>query len=87
MVAAEGFPPPMKDHHDRSPDLPPATRKKPRIETQIHRRRTVGACSPLEAEWDISQEGPPSRLRTPPLSPHPSESSRRPKGTAAKTRQ
>ncbi|MGQ0667930.1 MAG: hypothetical protein ACT4O4_12930 [Nitrospiraceae bacterium] len=76
----------MKDHHDRSPDILPATRKKPRIETQIHRRRTVRVRSPLEAEWDISQGEPPGRLRTPPPS-NPSDSSRRPKGAEGKTRQ
>ncbi|HXV69707.1 MAG TPA: hypothetical protein VD738_12370 [Nitrospira sp.] len=75
----------MKDHQDRNLEIPPAIRKKPRIETQIHRRRTVGVRSPLETEWDLSQGGPPGRLRTRPSS-NPSDSIRREKGTAAKIR-
>ncbi len=35
--------------------------QKERINTQIHRRRTVKAFSPLESEWEISQTGPSSR--------------------------
>jgi len=36
---------------------------KPRIETQIHRRSKAKALSALEAEWDSSQQSPPSQLR------------------------
>lgn len=36
-----------------------------RIETQIHRRRKAKALSPLEPEWDISEQAPPARLRMP----------------------
>jgi hypothetical protein len=36
---------------------------KPRIETQIHRRRKAKALSALEAEWDSSQQSPPTQLR------------------------
>jgi len=32
-------------------------RQKERIDTQIHRRRTVKALSPLESEWESSQAG------------------------------
>lgn len=35
-------------------------RQKDRINTQIHRRRTVKAFSPLESEWEISQTDPSS---------------------------
>jgi len=36
------------------------SRQKERIDTQIHRRRTVKAFSPLESEWESSQAGPSS---------------------------
>lgn len=36
---------------------------KVRIETQIHRRRSAKAAGPMEAEWDCSQEQPPTQLR------------------------
>lgn len=35
-------------------------REKERIDTQIHRRRTVKAFSPLESEWESSQASPSS---------------------------
>ena len=35
-------------------------RQKERIDTQIHRRRTVKAFSPLESEWESSQTSPSS---------------------------
>ena len=35
-------------------------RRKERIDTQIHRRRTVKAFSPLELEWESSPAGPAS---------------------------
>jgi len=35
-------------------------RQKERIDTQIHRRRKVKAFSPLESEWESSQDGPSS---------------------------
>lgn len=37
-----------------------------RIETQIHRRRTVTAIPPFEAEWDAATGERPAGLRTPP---------------------
>ena len=39
--------------------------RKPRIETQIHRRKKAKAVLPLEAEWDADSGTPPSGLRTP----------------------
>lgn len=68
---AEGFALAMKDQRDRSPGLPPVTQNKRRIDTQIHRRRTVGVHSPLEADWDILQGEPPGRLRPAPLPQDP----------------
>lgn len=58
----------MNGRHDQNPPLPLDSRKKDRIETQIHRRRKAKALSPLEPEWDISQSAPPSQLR---MSPSP----------------
>jgi hypothetical protein len=39
---------------------------KPRIETQIHRRKKAGKVPPLESEWDDEEGAPPPRLRMPP---------------------
>ena len=36
---------------------------RPRIETQIHRRKKAKAFSALESEWDQIDEGSPSHLR------------------------
>ena len=36
---------------------------RPRIETQIHRRKKAKAFSALEPEWDQVDEVPPSHLR------------------------
>jgi hypothetical protein len=36
---------------------------RPRIETQIHRRKKAKAFSALEPEWDQIDEVPPSHLR------------------------
>ena len=36
---------------------------RPRIETQIHRRKKAKAFSPLEPEWDQIDEVLPSHLR------------------------
>jgi hypothetical protein len=38
---------------------------RPRIETQIHRRKKAKAFSALEAEWDQIDEVQPSHLRMP----------------------
>jgi hypothetical protein len=38
-------------------------RRKDRIDTQIHRRRTVQALSPLQSEWESSQTGPASEAK------------------------
>jgi len=68
----------MNDYHDQTPPLSPGSRKKDRIETQIHRRRTAVASSPLKPEWDISQPGPPSQLRMSPLRKTPPASLKQP---------
>jgi hypothetical protein len=51
------------------PDQPPnhdAQRQyRPRIETQIHRRKKAKAFSALEAEWDQTDQAQPSHLRMP----------------------
>jgi hypothetical protein len=36
---------------------------RPRLETQIHRRKKAKAFSALEPEWDQVDEVPPSHLR------------------------
>ena len=38
---------------------------RPRIETQIHRRKKAKAFSALEPEWDQIDQMPPSHLRMP----------------------
>jgi hypothetical protein len=38
---------------------------RPRIETQIHRRKKAKAFSALEPEWDQIDQVPPSHLRMP----------------------
>ena len=38
---------------------------RPRIETQIHRRKKAKALSALEPEWDQIDQMPPSHLRMP----------------------
>jgi hypothetical protein len=51
-------------------DKPPAhdaqLQDRPRIETQIHRRKKAKAFSALEPEWDHIDQVPPSHLRMPP---------------------
>ncbi|MEY4704610.1 MAG: hypothetical protein RL042_806 [Nitrospirota bacterium] len=51
------------------PDLPPAhddqRQDRPRIETQIHRRKKAKALSALESEWDQIGQAPPAHLRMP----------------------
>jgi hypothetical protein len=42
----------------------PLVPKKPRINTQIHRRQKAKAVPPMEDEWDDQSETPPD-LRTP----------------------
>ncbi len=69
----------MNGPHDQPPPLSPDSRKKDRIETQIHRRRKVKASFPLEPEWDISQPSPPSQLRMSPSPKHPSGLLKHPK--------
>ena len=52
-----------------APDQPPthgAQRQvRPRIETQIHRRKKAKAFSALEREWDQIDQMSPSHLRMP----------------------
>ncbi len=38
---------------------------RPRIETQIHRRKKAKALSALELEWDQTEQESPSHLRMP----------------------
>jgi hypothetical protein len=40
-------------------------RNRPRIETQIHRRKKAKAFSALEPEWEQINQGPPAHLRMP----------------------
>ena len=51
------------------PDQPPIhgdqRQDRPRIETQIHRRKKAKAFSALESEWDHIDQVPPSHLRMP----------------------
>ena len=51
------------------PDQPPTRdaqrQDRPRIETQIHRRKKAKAFSALEPEWDQIDQMPPSHLRMP----------------------
>lgn len=35
----------------------------PRLETQIHRRKKAKALSPLQSEWEGTDQGNPSHLR------------------------
>jgi hypothetical protein len=50
-----------------APDRPPSHsaehQGRPRIETQIHRRKKSKALSALEPEWDQIDQVPPSHLR------------------------
>lgn len=39
--------------------------RRPRIETQIHRRKKAKALSALELEWDQAEQESPSHLRMP----------------------
>ena len=52
-----------------APNQPPThdaqRQDRPRIETQIHRRKKAKAFSALEPEWDQIDEVPPSHLRMP----------------------
>ena len=57
----------MSDHSSKSmKKRESGTRPKPRIETQIHRRKKVKASFPLKAEWDSASKEPPEKLRMPP---------------------
>ena len=51
------------------PDQPPTRdtqrQVRPRIETQIHRRKKARAFSALEPEWSQIDQMPPSHLRMP----------------------
>lgn len=50
-------------------ELPPTSddqrQERPRIETQIHRRKKAKAFSVLEPEWDHNDQVSPSHLRMP----------------------
>ncbi len=66
------------------PDQPPAhdapPQDRPRIETQIHRRKKAKAFSALESEWDYIEQVPPSHLRMPSgrMAPTPPNKSKSP---------
>ena len=69
------------------PDPPPThnaqRQARPRIETQIHRRKKAKAFSPLEPEWDHIGQRPPSHLRMPSdlMAPTPPKTQKVPKNT------
>jgi hypothetical protein len=66
------------------PDQPPIhgdqRQDRPRIETQIHRRKKAKAFSALEPEWDLTNQVSPSHLRMPSgrMSPTPPNKARTP---------
>jgi len=45
------------------PQKPPKLSSRPRLETQIHRRKKAKAFSPLLAEWEREDQAVPSHLR------------------------
>lgn len=45
---------------------PPETKPKPRIETQIHRRKKAKAVYPLTDEWEDSLPAPGGKFKMPP---------------------
>jgi hypothetical protein len=51
--------------HPPDTSCSPTPPRKPRIETQIHRRKKAKAVPPLKAEWDADSGNPPTGLRTP----------------------
>ncbi len=50
---------------DKSPASDAQRQGRPRIETQIHRRKKAKAFSALEPEWDQIDQLSPSHLRMP----------------------
>lgn len=50
---------------DQPPTHGPQRQNRPRIETQIHRRKKAKAFSALESEWDQLDHVLPSHLRMP----------------------
>jgi hypothetical protein len=50
---------------DKSPTRKAQGQGRPRIETQIHRRKKAKAFSALEPEWDQIDQVSPSHLRMP----------------------
>ena len=56
----------MMDLPDAPQPIPEDTSPpvKPRIQTQIHRRKKAKAVPPMEDEWDSDSSSPPN-LRTP----------------------
>ncbi len=50
---------------DKSQTHSTQRQNRPRIETQIHRRKKAKAFSALEPEWDQIDQVPPSHLRMP----------------------
>lgn len=50
---------------DKSPARDAQLQGRPRIETQIHRRKKAKAFSALEPEWDQMDQVSPAHLRMP----------------------
>jgi len=50
---------------DQPPTDSSQRKDRPRIETQIHRRKKAKPFSSLEPEWDHIDQVPPSHLRMP----------------------
>jgi hypothetical protein len=50
-------------HRGRMPQKPPERSSRPRLETQIHRRKKAKAFSPLLPEWEQKDQAVPSHLR------------------------
>lgn len=65
---------------DKSPTRIAQLQGRPRIETQIHRRKKAKAFSALELEWDQIDQFSPSHLRMPSdsMSPTPPNRAKNP---------
>jgi hypothetical protein len=65
---------------DQTPTHGDQRQDRPRIETQIHRRKKAKAFSALEPEWDLIDQVSPSHLRMPSgrMSPTPPNKARTP---------
>jgi len=61
---------------DKSPARDAQRQGRPRIETQIHRRKKAQAFSALEPEWDLTDKVLPAHLRMPSGRMSPTRSSK-----------